>query len=135
MLFSECDVLPARQRVALVPPTPVLETPNFPLCSLKICIVFRRQKVVKMEPTGTPKITKNHNKNKKKRVPKGHLNSVSKKTLNILYFGRPWDLQNRAETQARTSFSLICLITKECSKLHQKTHILDTPGTPKSQKM
>ena len=47
----------------------------------------------------------------------------------------PWDLQNRAETQARTSFSLIRLIAKKCSKLIQKASILEAPGTPQSQKL
>ena len=71
----------------------------------------------------------------KKRVSKGHFNSVPQKTLQIYDFGRPWDLQNRAETQARTSFSLIRLITKNCSTWNRKASILEALETPKSQKV
>ena len=47
-----------------------------------------------------------------------------------------WEpLVNRAETTARASFSLIRLITKQCSKQAQKASILGAPGTPKSRKV
>ena len=84
------------------------------------------QQIVKMEPAGTSKITKNH-KNKQthtKNVPTGHLNSVPQKTYKQYEtFGSPGNLQNPAETQARTSFSRIRLLTKKFSKWIQTVPI------------
>ena len=111
------------------------------------CMVFwKGKRTPKWCPQGRPKSLK-ITKNRKKRVPKGRLNSRPQKTLKILDFGSPWDLQNRAETQARASFSLIRLITKKCSTFIQKhtkclcffCHcfllfvILVSPGPPKQE--
>ena len=49
-------------------------------------------------------------------------------------FGKPGNLQNHAETQARASFSLIRLGTKKCKKWLQKAPILEALGTLKSEK-
>ena len=67
-------------------------------------------------------------------MPQGHLNSIPEKTLKITDIERIWDLPNRAETQARTSFSLIRLGPKKYHKWLQKALILEALGTLKSEK-
>jgi len=99
------------------------------------CIVFWVGKITsKWCPQGRPKSLKII-KNRKKRLPKGDLNSIPQKTQKITDFGRVWNLPDRAETQARASFSLIRLGTKKSSKWLQKTPILEALGTLKSEKV
>ena len=87
----------------------------------------------KCYPKGRPKSVKII-KNRKKRVPKVHLNAIPEKTSKITDFGRVWDLPNRAETQARASFSLIRLGTKKYPKWLHKAPILEALGTLKTEK-
>ena len=98
------------------------------------CMVFWEGKITpKWCPKGRLKSLKII-KNRKRTVPKGHLNSIPQKTSKITDFGRVWDLPNRAETQARASFSLIRLGTKKCPKWPQKAPILEALGRLKSEK-
>ena len=123
---AKCGFTTVPHIPAPLPPTPVFRDPV-------LHGFLGWQNNAKMVPTGTLKITKN-DKNRKKRVPKGHLNSIHQKTSKITDFGRVWDLPDRAETRARASFSLIRLGTKTCPKLPRKAPILEAPGTPKSEK-
>ena len=100
-----------------------------------LCMIFWRGKTTpKWCPKGRPKSLKIQ-KNRKKRVPKSHLNSIPQKTSKMTDFGRVWNLPDRAETQARASFSLIRLGTKKSSKWLQKAPILEALGTLKSEKV
>ena len=84
-----------------------------------------------MVPKGMPQITKKHKKSKKEGA-EDHLNAIPQKTLKIADLGRVWDLQNRAETQARASFSLIRLGMQKWPQWFQKAYVLEALGTLKS---
>ena len=63
-----------------------------------------------------------------------HLNSIPEKTLKITDFWRVLDLPNRAETQARASFSLIYLSTKKYKKNVSKSSYFRGPEDTKIRK-
>ena len=92
------------------------------------------QNGAKEAPEGPPKSLK-ITKNQQMKVLKIHLKTLLEKHMENVWFERPWNLLNRAETAARAQFSHMHLITKKALKVVKKTPIWDPMGTQKSRKL